>query len=156
LNKSNIRPIVFTSFFYLAQPVLSEEEKERLFLKEKLKKEYLAALKKEGLKTGINYLLKIKEFISIYFFLGTETNFRGRIELIKLTANRIIAELKLKADNTYKEMDDKLGDRFVKEIESVKFLCNYIKHCIENKEKIKRDLALDQDGFYIEQVNKIF
>lgn len=92
----------------------------------------------------------------INFNFVAEINFRGRIELIKLTANRIIAELKLKADNTFKEMDDKLGDRFVKEIESVKFLCNYIKHCIENKEKVKRDLALDQDGFYIEQVDQTF
>ena len=50
-------------------------------------------------------------------------------------------------------MDDWLGSRFVKEIESIKSLCNYIKFFIENKMKIKNELILQQDVFLIEAVS---
>lgn len=94
-------------------------------LKERIKKEYLAALKKE------------------------EMLFRSRLSLIKAVAYKKIGELKQKGDETYKIMNDKLGDRFIREMESIKHLCNYIKHCIENKQKVKKELVLEQDEFYI-------
>ena len=49
-------------------------------------------------------------------------------------------------------MDDWLGSRFVKEINSIKNLCNYIKYAVENKNKIKNDLILKQDDFIIYSV----
>jgi hypothetical protein len=77
------------------------------------------------------------------------------MELIKFIANKILMDIKQRADITYKEMDDKLGERFVREMNSIKFLSNYIKNCIENKDKIKRELILEQDEFLIDDVNKI-
>ncbi len=81
--------------------------------------------------------------------------FKIRMELIKFIANKILMDIKQRADITYKEMDDKLGERFVREMNSIKFLSNYIKNCIENKDKIKRELILEQDEFLIDDVNKI-
>ncbi len=73
--------------------------------------------------------------------------------MIKLIANKIVIELKGRADGSYKDMDDWLGSRFVKEINSIKNLCNYIKYAIENKNKIKNDLILKQDDFIIDSVS---
>ena len=74
------------------------------------------------------------------------------MELVKMIANKVVLDLRSRGDNTYKEMDDKLGQRFLKEMESIKLLCNYIKHFIENKNKIKRELTLEQDEFLIDEV----
>jgi hypothetical protein len=79
-----------------------------------------------------------------------------RLELVKQIANKIIADLKVKADNTYKEMDDKLGERFLREMESIKMLCTFIKFSIENKQKIKRELILLQDEFLIDDVGSFW
>ena len=78
-----------------------------------------------------------------------------RLELVKQIANKVISDLKAKADNTYKEMDDKLGERFLREMESIKMLCSYIKFSIENKQKIKRELILLQDEFLSDDVGFI-
>lgn len=67
----------------------------------------------------------------------------------------MIQDVKTKADNTYKEMNDKLGDRFIRENTSISNLCNYIKFNIENKQKIKRELMLDQDEFVINDVSSL-
>lgn len=75
--------------------------------------------------------------------------FKSRLNLIKSIACKKINELKQKGEETYKLMFDKLGDRFLREIESIKHLCKYIKYCIENKQKIKKELVLEQDEFYI-------
>ena len=77
------------------------------------------------------------------------------MELIKYIANKVATELKARAENAYKDMDDWLGYRFVKEIESIKSLCNYVKHCIENKQKIKHELILKQDEFIIDTVRRL-
>ena len=69
-----------------------------------------------------------------------------------MIANKIIIEMKQKSENTFKEMDDKLGERFLREMNAIKALANFIKNCIENKEKIKRDLILEQDEFLIDNV----
>jgi hypothetical protein len=105
---------------------LSEEEKHKKMLREHIRKEYLAALKKE------------------------ENSFKIRIELIKQIAIKIIQNLKLKADNSYKDMNDYLGNSFLKEMDSIKHLSSYIKHCIENRLKIKQELILQQDEFIID------
>jgi hypothetical protein len=47
-------------------------------------------------------------------------------------------------------MNDWLGSRFMKEIDSIKILIEVIKHAIENKEKIKQELVLQQEDFFID------
>jgi hypothetical protein len=62
----------------------------------------------------------------------------------------VIQDLKHKGDNSYKEMNDWLGSRFMKEIDSIKVLIEVIKHAIENKEKLKQELLLQQEDFFID------
>lgn len=66
--------------------------------------------------------------------------------------------MKLKGDNTYKLMNDWLGSRWMKEMDSIKVLIEVIKHAIENKEKVKNELVLQQEDFFIDDVrlNSIF
>ena len=116
-----------------------------------MKNEYLAALKKEGTLTA-SYNHVVSKLIKVFFYINLESLFKMRIELVKLIANKLVQDLKVKADNTYKEMDDKLGERFLREMDSIKMLCNYIKFSIENKKKIKRELVLVQDEFLIDDV----
>lgn len=47
----------------------------------------------------------------------TETAAKKRLELIKVQGINVLQDLKSKADNTYKEMIDWLGARFLKEME---------------------------------------
>jgi hypothetical protein len=111
---------------------LSEEENSKKKLKERISKEYMAALGKE------------------------ENTFRLRIELIKEIAIKILHELKHRADNTYEEMEKSINCRYENEKKSIKDLCTYIKYCIENKTKIKHDLVLQQDEFLIDNASFFF
>jgi hypothetical protein len=88
--------------------------------------------------------------------LKLESAFKSRMELIKFIANKVIVELKNRADVVYKDMDDWLGSRFVKEINSIKNLCNYIKFQIEHSKKIKRELIVEQEEFIIDNVKIYF
>ena len=72
--------------------------------------------------------------------------------MIKQIANKVITELKARAETSYTDMFDWLGVRFNKEINSIKNLCNYIKFRIENSKKIKKELILVQDDFIINAV----
>ena len=42
---------------------------------------------------------------------------KTRLELVKVVSLNVIADLKVKADNAYKDMNDWLGARFLKEME---------------------------------------
>lgn len=46
-----------------------------------------------------------------------ESACKSRLDLIKLIAVRNLTDLKTKADNVYKDMEDWLGARFLKEME---------------------------------------
>ena len=65
---------------------------------------------------------------------------------------KVIQNLKEKADNSYKSMNDWLGSRWMKEMDSIKYLVEIIKNFIENKEKIKEQLVLKQEDFFIDSV----
>ncbi len=88
-------------------------------------------------------------------FFYQENDFKNRLELIKLIANKVITELKARADNSYRDMNEWLGARFQKEINSIQNLCNYVKFQIEHSKKIKKELILNQDDFIINAVTKL-
>lgn len=68
----------------------------------------------------------------------------------------MIGDLKLKTEIAFKEMNNKLGDRYIRENNSIIRLCNFFKHCIETKQCIKREIVIDRDEFFINQVNFMF
>ena len=72
------------------------------------------------------------------------------MELIKFIANKVVTDLKQKAENSYKEMNDWLGIRFLKEMKSIENMSDYVKYSIEHKQKLKLELTLQQDEFIIE------
>lgn len=67
----------------------------------------------------------------------------------------MIGDLKSKADITYKEMNNKLGERYIRENNSIAHLCTFIKYSIETKQRIKREIQIDQDEFLINDVKLI-
>jgi hypothetical protein len=81
-----------------------------------------------------------------------ESLFRTKMNQLRSIATKVVTEIKQRADNTFKEMDDKLGERFLREMGAIKALSTFVKSCIEHKEKIKRQLILDQDEFLIADV----
>ena len=54
-----------------------------------------------------------------YFFAIQEEEqaCKRRMELIKITATAVLQDLKNKADNAFKDMNDWLGARYLKEME---------------------------------------
>ena len=78
------------------------------------------------------------------------------MDLIKFIANKIVNELKQKADNSYKDMNDWLGIRYLNEMKSIDTMSDFIKFAIENKQKIKQELTLQQDEFIMEHDVVIF
>ncbi|KAK6179274.1 hypothetical protein SNE40_011674 [Patella caerulea] len=106
---------------------MSEEETKKKEIKEKMREEY-------------------------YFAIAEEENAaKTRVELIKVTAMLVLQDLKLKGEECYKDMNDWLGARFLKEMESIDQLSEAMRFGIEAKEKIKQELLLNQEDFMVNQ-----
>lgn len=71
----------------------SEEDKQKKDVKDRMKQEYFFAIQEE------------------------EVACKKRMELIKLTTMAVLQDLKKKADDAFKDMDDWLGARYLKEME---------------------------------------
>lgn len=108
------------------QPVEeTEEEKERKLKKTKARDEFMAAVKSE------------------------ESACRSRLTLVKAVAIKVLQELKGKADGVYKDMNDWLGARFLKEMESIDHMSEIARHAIEARERIAKQLLLQQEDFLV-------
>ncbi|XP_067937009.1 sperm flagellar protein 2-like [Watersipora subatra] len=103
----------------------TEEEKEKKRLRAKARDEFFAAIKIE------------------------ESACKVRLELIKLVAIKTLTKLKDKADDVYKDMNDWLGARFLKEIESIDQMSEKMRHAVESRSTIKEQIKLVQEDFLI-------
>uniref|UniRef100_K1P929 Sperm flagellar protein 2 n=1 Tax=Magallana gigas TaxID=29159 RepID=K1P929_MAGGI len=110
---------------------MSEEEKQKKELRERMRQEYYFAIQEE------------------------ETAAKKRLELIKVQGINVLQDLKSKADNTYKEMIDWLGARFLKEMESIDQMSEAIRFAIEKRQKLKQELVLQQEDFLINTELKV-
>lgn len=110
----------------------SEEEQLKQKTKERARKEFLGAVASEdnGLKT--------------------------RLEMIKNHAISVLQELKGKAESTYKDMDDWLGERFLQEVESIKGMAEHIRFVIEKEEKLQEEILLKDKDFVVDLDTKTF
>ncbi|XP_027049665.1 sperm flagellar protein 2-like [Pocillopora damicornis] len=110
----------------------SEEEKLKQKTKERARKEFLGAVGSEdnGLKT--------------------------RLEMIKNHAIAVLQELKGKADSTYKDMDDWLGERFLQEVGSIKEMAENIRFAVEKEEKLQEESLLMDKDFVVDLDTKTF
>ncbi|XP_074612593.1 sperm flagellar protein 2-like [Acropora palmata] len=110
----------------------SEEEQLKQKTKERARKEFLGAVTSEdnGLKT--------------------------RLEMIKNHAISVLQELKGKAESTYKDMDDWLGQRFLQEVESIKEMADFVRFAIEKEEKIQEEILLNDKDFVVDVDSRTF
>lgn len=114
----------------------------------------------------------------IFKISHTAEGVKMRVNLVRSIALATMSDLKSKAEIAYKDMDDWLGSRFLKEMDrlvylikknsyckcnfkyfffSIKYLTAVMKHAIESGTKIREELEIDQDQFVISEVgnNKI-
>ncbi|XP_015508822.1 sperm flagellar protein 2 isoform X2 [Parus major] len=105
-------------------PIDPEElRKEEIALK--IKQEYFSALKHEEAAT------------------------KSRLELIKEKALAFLVDLKFKAEEAYKDMENWLASMFLEEISSVEKLVEVARHHIENSSKIHYEMTLEGTDFFI-------
>ncbi|XP_063404210.1 sperm flagellar protein 2-like isoform X1 [Mytilus trossulus] len=109
----------------------SEEDREKKEKKNRMKEEYYFAIQEE------------------------ETACKTRLELIKLHACGVLQDLKNKADNAYKDMNDWLGARFLKENESVDHMSEVMRNAVEEKKPLKQELVIKQEDFLLNDDLKV-
>ncbi|XP_039565949.1 sperm flagellar protein 2 [Passer montanus] len=74
---------------------------------------------------------------------------KSRLELIKEKALVYLEDLKLKAEEAYKDMEKWLGSTFLEERSSVEKLVEVARHHIESSSKILYEMTLEGTDFYI-------
>ncbi|GFO03102.1 sperm flagellar protein 2, partial [Plakobranchus ocellatus] len=74
-----------------------------------------------------------------------------RLDLIRLLASAVLQDLKSKGEDAFKDMNDWLGARYLKEMESIDQMSLVMRNAIENRQKIKEEILLDQDNFILDE-----
>ncbi|XP_067838179.1 sperm flagellar protein 2 [Heptranchias perlo] len=103
----------------------SPEEVKRIEVRERIYAEYFGALEEEELVV------------------------RTRLELIKLKAMMVVQELKSKAEEVFRNMEDWLGTRFLQEMESINALLDIGLEHVDTGTKIRHQLVLHSKEFFV-------
>ncbi|KAK9408608.1 sperm flagellar protein 2 [Crotalus adamanteus] len=111
---------------------LSPEELKKQELKLKMKQEYFAALEHEAEAA------------------------KSRLELLKVKGLAFLDDLQSKAEETYRNMEKWLGERFLAEMASVDKLIGVARNRIEASSRIQFELVLEGVDFYVNGDIKIF
>ncbi|NXM67760.1 SPEF2 protein, partial [Serilophus lunatus] len=111
---------------------INPEELKKQELELKIQQEYLTALKHEEAAT------------------------QSRLELIKEKALAFLEELKMKAEEAFKDMEKWLGSSFLAEMSSVEKLVEIARHHIESSSKIQYEMTLEETDFFISGDIKMF
>lgn len=109
----------------------SEEEKSKKMAKEKAKVEFFSAIEEEANAA------------------------RTRLELIKSIGTSGLNTLKNSAEETFLEMNDWLGARFLKEMESIDHMAEVMRNGIEESKRLKEELIIAQEDFLINENIKV-
>lgn len=113
------------------EEVESEEEKEKKRMKEKMKIEFFSSVTAE------------------------EEAAKTRLDLIRIHASGVLQDLRNKAEAAYKDMEDWLGARFLKEMESIDHMSQLMRNSIEQKEPLKEEIQIFQEDFLIRTSKQI-
>ncbi|KAL8583785.1 hypothetical protein ACOMHN_036420 [Nucella lapillus] len=73
-----------------------------------------------------------------------------RMALVRAISVAVVRDLKQKADNAFKDTDDWLGARFLKEMESIDTMSEVMRHAIEDGLPLKERIVLEQDDFLMD------
>ena len=68
---------------------------------------------------------------------------------------RTLQSLKTNSENGYKDMNDWLGARFLKEMESIDCLSEVLRHAIEHGQRLREELVIHQDEFLVNEVRDV-
>lgn len=105
---------------------MSEEDKQKKLTRERMRQEYYFAIKEEDVACKV------------------------RLDLIKSVGTAVLLDLKMKADAAHKDMNDWLGARFLKEMESIDTMSEVIRNAIETRQKLKDQVILQQEDFLVD------
>ncbi|XP_043925933.1 sperm flagellar protein 2 [Protopterus annectens] len=111
--------------------------------------EMLAIQKKQEIRQKM-----YKEFFAA--LQHEEFTTKSRLELIKSHALNVVQDLRARASQEFKDMEEWTGTRFLAEMESVNHLIEIARHHIESATKIQYELVLHESEFYINGDVKIF
>ncbi|XP_026522083.1 sperm flagellar protein 2 [Notechis scutatus] len=111
---------------------LSPEELKKQELKLKMKQEYFAALEHEAEAA------------------------KSRLELLKVKGLAFLEDLQSKAEETYRNMEKWLGERYLAEMSSVDKLVGVARNRIETSSRIQFELVLEGTDFYVNGDIKVF
>ncbi|XP_027564917.1 sperm flagellar protein 2 isoform X3 [Neopelma chrysocephalum] len=111
---------------------LDPEELKKQELALKIKQEHLSALKHEEAAT------------------------KSRLELIKEKALAFLEDLKMKAEEAYRDMEKWLGSTFLAEMASVEKLVEAARYHVESSSKIQYEMTLEETDFFINGDVKMF
>ncbi|XP_027756412.1 sperm flagellar protein 2-like isoform X1 [Empidonax traillii] len=98
----------------------------------KIKQEHLCALKHEEAAT------------------------KSRLDLIKEKALAFVGDLKMKAEEAYRDMEKWLGSTFLAEMASVEKLVEAARYHVESSSKIQYEMTLEETDFFINGDVKMF
>ncbi|XP_005100478.1 sperm flagellar protein 2 isoform X2 [Aplysia californica] len=110
---------------------VSEEEQQKKSAKERAREEFYFSIQEE------------------------EQASKVRLDLIRQLACAVLQDLKSKGEDAFKDMNDWLGARFLKEMESIDQMAEVTRNAVENREKIKYTITLDQDNFVLDEDLKV-
>uniref|UniRef100_X1Z7B7 Calponin-homology (CH) domain-containing protein n=1 Tax=Capitella teleta TaxID=283909 RepID=X1Z7B7_CAPTE len=109
----------------------SEEDKQKKLIKERARQEFFAAIEEEASAAKV------------------------RLEVILKISSRVQHMLKAKAEDAYTDMNDWLGSRFLKEMESIDQLSEVARNAVEAGTTIKEEFILTQDDFLVSEDIKV-
>ncbi|GAB1605868.1 sperm flagellar protein 2-like, partial [Argonauta hians] len=107
---------------------ISEEEKIQKNRREKLRREYYHAVETE--EAAVKYRLE---------------------QIRRYAQTQVFASLQATAERTYRPIKECIGSRFLQQIESIDKMAEVMKNAIENGEKLKKELVLENEEFYINE-----
>ncbi|KAI8510088.1 hypothetical protein Bbelb_125160 [Branchiostoma belcheri] len=106
---------------------------------------------------------EVKQKMRVEFFGALheeEARLKNRFELIKLKAMQMLQSLKAKSEDTYRDMEDWLGARFLREMAAIDHMTDIVRDAIEHREKVQQELVLyqssgmSQEDFQIDEERK--
>uniref|UniRef100_A0A670YFV2 Sperm flagellar 2 n=1 Tax=Pseudonaja textilis TaxID=8673 RepID=A0A670YFV2_PSETE len=106
--------------------------------------------KKKGKRSLVTYCGPIRTIFKI------AEAAKSRLELLKVKGLAFLEDLQSKAEETYRNMEKWLGERYLAEMSSVDKLVGVARNHIETSSRIQFELALEGTDFYVNGDIKVF
>uniref|UniRef100_A0A8C6XV00 Sperm flagellar 2 n=1 Tax=Naja naja TaxID=35670 RepID=A0A8C6XV00_NAJNA len=117
--------------------------------------------KKKGKQSLVTYCGPIqsrtsKQILEDFSASSRSEAAKSRLELLKVKGLAFLEDLQSKAEETYRNMEKWLGERYLAEMSSVDKLIGVARNRIETSSRIQFELALEGTDFYVNGDIKVF